>query len=222
MKKVNENIENIKEDSIKLIGIFLFIILITFITVLLVYFIGLYKYDKSRTPLDSLKINTTVEDIEYESVEVIDNLPLNEKCIESCKIKTKVGKENIYYYIRKQDNSYMLDINRLYIKIASINIGDNIDSLVLSKYNDIDMIKTIYHDEASSYDEVIFVNEVNKDIITSVSTNEIEVTSDGIIYYTYSCLKSGNTNSMKFKNIRKPFDNTNTIMSVEDVNLDYC
>ena len=148
------------------------------------------------------------------------NIPIN--FIESCKIKTKVGKENIYYYIRKQDNSYMLDINRLYIKIASINIGDNIDSLVLSKYNDIDMIKTIYHDEVSSYDEVIFVNEVNKDIITSVSTNEIEVTSDGIIYYTYSCLKSNNTNSMKFKNIRKPFDNTNTIMSVEDVNLDYC
>ena len=34
MKQINENIENIKEDSIKLIGLFLFIILITFILTL--------------------------------------------------------------------------------------------------------------------------------------------------------------------------------------------
>ena len=222
MKQINENIENIKEDSIKLIGLFLFIILITFITVLLVYFIGLYKYNKTRTTIDSLKINTTVNDSEYELVDNSEELVLNEKCNESCKLKTKVGMESIYYYIRKEDNSYMLDINRLYVHIATINIGDNIDELALSKYNDIDMIKTIYHDEVSSYDEVIFVNELKKDIITSVSTNEIEVTEDGIIYYSYSCLKTNNTNSMKFKNIRKPFDNSNTILSYENVNLDYC
>ena len=224
MKKVNENIENIKEESIKLVGLYLFIILITFITVLLVYFIGLYKFNKIRlsTTIDPLKIKTIVNDSDYESIDLSESLALNEKCVESCKIKTKVEKESIYYYIRKEDNSYMLDINRLYVHIASINIGDNINNLSISKYNSVDMIKTIYHDEVSSYDELIFVNELKKDIITSLSSNEIEVTNDGIIYYTYSCLKTNNTNGMKFKNLRKPFDNSNTIISYENVNLDYC
>ena len=84
------------------------------------------------------------------------------------------------------------------------------------------MIKTIYHDSTANYDEVIFINNKKSDVITSVSTNEIEIQEEGIIYYSYSCFKNENFNGIKFKNIKKPFENNNTVISYENVNVNYC
>ena len=74
MKNINENIENVQEESIRLIGIFLIVILITFLTVILVYYISLYKYNKSAGEDDSNKfeIKRLVVDSEYESITLDD------------------------------------------------------------------------------------------------------------------------------------------------------
>ena len=224
MKNINENIENVQEESIRLIGIFLIVILITFLTVILVYFISMFKYnnDTSGDSENKFEIKRLVVDSEYESLDISEEKSLKELCSESCKFKTQIDNQDIYYHIRVEDNSYLLDINQIYIHINTINIGDNIDNLIISKYKDLDMIKTIYHDSTANYDEVIFINNKKSDVITSVSTNEIEVQEEGIIYYSYSCFKNENFNGIKFKNIKKPFENNNTVISYENVNVNYC
>ena len=224
MKNINENIENVQEESIRLIGIFLIVILITFLTVILVYYISLYKYNKSagEDDVNKFEIKRVVVDSEYESITLDDTKDLHELCLEDCKFKTNIDNQDIYYHIRKVDDSYSLDINQLYIHINTINIGETIDNLSISKYKDMDMIKTIYHDTSTSYDEVIFINGKKVDVITSVSANEVEITDEGIIYYSYSCFKNDNSNGIKFKNIKKPFENNNTVISYENVNVNYC
>ena len=48
MKEIKNKINSVKEDTIRLMGVYFIVILVTFITVILVYFIGLYRYNKTN------------------------------------------------------------------------------------------------------------------------------------------------------------------------------
>lgn len=224
MKDIKNRIDQVKEENLRLMGVFLIVLLITFITVILVYFIGLYKYNKTVGDDESKQfyLKARVIDSYFELLTFDNDVSLNDKCSESCMFKTGVNNSYTYYQISKLGDTYVLSINLLYQYVGEFNIGNDISNLIISKWNDYDTFKFIYKDSVSEYDEVIFVNRNKTDVITSKGVNEIEFINDKVLYNSYSCFKGDNTNAVVFRNEKTPFSETSEILSYENTNLNNC
>ncbi|MBQ7240450.1 MAG: hypothetical protein IJS56_03320 [Bacilli bacterium] len=219
---IKEKMDNVKEESLKLMGIYFIVILITFITVILVYFIGLYKYNKHKNyDVQYFELKTQINDNEYELISLDDVYSLNEKCVNGCKFKT--GSDVFTYYTIKFINgSYNLDIDLLYSHIKDYDLGNSITSLNIRNFNGyVTLYLTIIND-VRSFDEVLVVDNNKVDTFVSFNANEIEFNNDEIIYYTYSCLKSDLGNAIKIKNTRKPFSDASSILGYEYINMNMC
>ena len=224
MKDIKDKINQVKEENLRLMGVFLIVLLITFITVILVYFISLYRYNKT---VDTSKINTydlkpRVVDKYYDLLTITDTVNLNDKCDKECLFKTGENNNYTYYQISESNGLYTLTINILYQYVGEYNLGNDISNLVITKWNGYDTFKFIYKDSVSEYDEVIFVNKNKVDSIHSKGVNELELKDNTVVYSTYSCYKGEGTNAMIFKNEKEPFNESSKILSYEYTNLDIC
>ena len=222
MKDIKNRINSVKEDSLRLMGIYFIVILVTFITVILVYFIGLYKYNKSNNfKLNLYELKERVNDSEFELINLNEEVSLKDKCDNGCKIK--VGSNvSTYFEIIKEVDSYLIDINSLYVSIGKYSIGNDLSNLVIKEFAGYSTIFLTVHNNVRAYDEAIVVNNNEADIFVSSDASEMEFTDSSIIYYTYSCIKSDLSNAVKFRNERKPFVSTSNIVSYENINIGVC
>ena len=221
MKDIKNRIDNVKEESLKLMGIYFIVVLVTFITVILVYFIGLYNYNKNNMKLNLVELKEKVNDSDYELVILNEEVSLKDKCDNGCKFKTD-NKVFTYYEIIKEQDSYVLDINSLYTTIGKYNIGNDISNLSIKEFSNYIVLYLIVRNGVRSFDEAIAVSNNVSDVIVSANEAEMEFAENSIIYYTYSCLKTGEYNAVKFKNEKVPFESTSNIISYENINLSVC
>jgi hypothetical protein len=222
MKEIKNRINNVKEESLKLMGIYFIVLLITFITVLLVYFIGLFRFNKSNNfTLNLVELKEKVNDKEFELLTLNEETSLKDKCDNGCKIKT--GSEYYTYYeITKENDSYILDINLLYRSVGKFNIGTNISNLIIKEFAGYNTLFLTINNNVREYDEAIVIKNNEADIFVSSNAGEMEFKDSSIIYYTYSCIKNDEFNAVKFRNERKPFTQTNDIITYEYINLGIC
>ncbi len=222
MKDIKDKMNNVKEDSLRLMGVYFIVILVTFITVILVYFIGLYRYNRSNNfRLNLFELKEKVNDSEYELININEEVSLKDKCDNGCKIKVG-SKASTYFEIFKEGNSYIVDINSLYIFIGKYNIGDDLSNLIIKEFAGYNTLFLTVHNDVRAFDEAIVVNNNEVDVFVSSNENEMEFNDSSIIYYTYSCYNSTDTNAIKFKNERKPFNGTGEIISFSPLNINMC
>lgn len=222
MKDIKDRVNSVKEESLRLMGIYFIVLIVTFITVLLVYFIGLYKFNKSNNfKLNLTQLKEKVNDSEFELININEEVSLKDKCDNGCKIK--VGSQSsIYFEVIKELDSYIVDINSLYISIGKYNIGNDLSNLVIKEFAGYTTLFLTVNNNVRSYDEAIIVNKNEADVVVSSDASEMEFTSNSIIYYTYACINSDISNAVKFKNERKPFVSTSNIISYENINISVC
>ena len=150
-----------------------------------------------------------------------NEVSLKDKCDNGCKIKVG-NKASTYFEISKQIDSYIVDINTLYISIGKYNIGNNLSNLIIKEFSGYTTLFLTVHNEVRSYDEAIVVNNKEADLFISSKEDEMEFKNSSIVYYTYACVNSNISNAVRFKNERKPFVSTSNIITYESINLSIC
>lgn len=214
----------VTEDALRKMASYIIIVSVVFISVILLFVV--YMEVSLKSPL-KYNSNNTIEDIliknKFEDLEIGDNsLNLEELCIEGCAYKREDFGVTNYYKINHENEEYMLFIIANGVRIDEVFLGKSITNLTIGYYKDNIIFKYVYNDNVDTYDEVILYNGEATQVITSMSTNEIELTDEGIIYYQFVCLKEGYTNTMKQKYLLTPFNSIPTLIGEEKINYSKC
>ncbi len=214
----------VTDETLRKMASYIIIVSVVFISVILLFVI--YMEVSLKSPLD-YKANNSIEDIliknEFKEL-IIGESPLNleELCIEGCAYKKDdFGKTN-YYKINHENGEYKLFIITNSARVDEIFLGKRITNLSVGYYKDNIIFKYVYNDDVDEYDEVILYNGVSTQVITSMYTNEMEVTDEGIIYYQFACLNEAYTNTMKQKYLLVPFNTIPTLIGEEKINYSKC
>ncbi len=164
------------------------------------------EYDTSHLTFTSLTLNADVS--------------INSLCQEGCNLSILLDKKTYQFILNKNVSTgeYFLDLvsNNKAI-FEDKNLGKDISSFIISKYQTMFIIKGIINDNYYLYDNVLIIDANRHDEIASLEANELEVTDDGIIYYYDDC-----STKSKVKVIRKPFSSEITYLSSEPRVFTWC
>ena len=214
----------VTEDALRKMASYIIIVSVVFISVILLFVVYMevslkspFKYNSDNN-IEDILIKNKFNDLE------IGDVPLNleELCIDGCAYKREDFGFTNYYKINHENGEYMLFIIANSVRIDEVFLGKSITNLTIGYYKDNIIFKYVYNDDVDTYDEVIRYNGESTQVITSMSTNEIELTDEGIIYYQFVCLKEGYTNTMKQKYLISPFSNIPILISEEKINYSKC
>lgn len=215
-----------KQDS-KLINAIL-IIFVMFVFIIIAEVIIVNKYLNRDKSYQKSLFSTKTNDLYYNTDDLTDvkRLPnpnkvyINDICTGDCNMYI-----NGYYLILRSNNEKLefkivKDNKLLFTKV----LGNKLENPYVDMYNGYITFYTIVNTDSFVYDYVVMVNDKKYiDEFTSLESNEIEFTDDGIIYYTYSCNKNNDEyNSYKVKKIRKPFSKNSKDLDKTAKNYSWC
>ena len=214
----------VTEDALRKMASYIIIVSVVFISVILLFVVYMEVYLKAPFKYNA---DNNIEDILIKNNFIdleIGDVPLNieELCIEGCAYKRDDFGFTNYYKINHENGEYQLFIIANGVRIDEVFLGKTITNFTIGYYKDNIIFKYVYNDDVDTYDEVILYNGESTQVITSISTNEIELTDEGIIYYQFVCLKEGYTNTMKQKYLLIPFNSIPTLISEEKINYSKC
>ena len=214
----------VTEDALRKMASYIIIVSVVFISVILLFVIYMEVYLKSPFKYNA---NNNIEDIliknDFKELVIEDSyINLEELCMEGCEYKRDDFGVTNYYKINHENDEYKLFIIANGVRIDEISLGKTITNLTIGYYKDNIIFKYVYNDDVDTYDEVILYNGTTTQVITSMSTNEIELTDEGIIYYQFVCLKDGYTNTMKQKYLLTPFNSIPILLSEVKINYSKC
>jgi len=214
----------VTDDALKKMASYIIIVSVVFISVILLFVI--YMEVNLKAPLN-YNADNNIEDIliknNFKELEIGDSyINLEELCKEGCAYKKDDFGTTNYYKINHENGEYKLFIIANGMRIDEIFLGKSITNLLIGYYKESIIFKYEYNDDVDMYDEVILYNGEKTHVITSMSTNEIELTDEGIIYYQFVCLKDLYTNTMKQKYLLTPFESIPTLLSEEKINYSKC
>lgn len=211
--------------------VFTIVIMALFISVISIEIITVTLNNKNREDLlnsymPNLKAYKyySVDDSKFSEVEVLDETPIGEMCTEGCDLKVNHQDENYYYMIIFNDNTYKMNLIRdNHVIVSSINLGESIDDAYFKIYKDYIVLYNKIISDDYEYDyALVSDSDSNIDEFTSLNSNEMEFTNDGIIYYYDVCANEKDNESHKIKAIRKPFNISPKAISSETVELSWC
>ncbi len=150
----------------------------------------------------------SIDDDKFNGVQVDDETSIGTMCTAGCYLKVNDLGVNYYYMITHNSEGYKLNIiknNR--VILSGKSLGNYIENAYFKKYMDYIVLYNTIDDGTYEYDYALILDEnANIDEFTSLNSNEIEFTSDGIIYYYDVCADESLGESQKIKAIRKPFN----------------
>ena len=198
-----------KEDN-KLIYAIL-IIFIMFVFIIIAEVILVKKYINRDKSYEQNLFSSKTNDLYYNTSDLanLNSLPnpnkkyIRDICIDKCNMYI-----NGYYYILDfKEEKYVLNIVKDNKLIFTKSLGKKIDNAYVTMYDNNIVFYGILSSDSFVYDYAVLVNEKgNIDEFSSLESNEMEFTNDGIIYYSYTCNKNNNeSNAYKIKYLRKPF-----------------
>lgn len=190
------------------------------------------KYESSKlmaldkVPLSKLKYNDGGRIYEKVNVTAEYNF-IKDKCEAGCNLEIEFY-DKVYKYIieRNTDGEYFLSIieGSSYLSYRE-SIGTSLRQSYFLNYNEYLTLVTVVKSDVGEYDHMIIVNEDNKlDRFTSLRSNEMELTNDGVIYYYDVCLDNGSNaqNAQLIEARRAPFSDDVEILSEPYTYFEWC
>jgi hypothetical protein len=180
---------------------------------------------------ESLKPSTTIlkyypiDDSKFEELDVTtDYTYINSKCNKGCNLKVDNFDSTYYYMITYSNTNYTLNIIKNdQVILSDVNLGSTISSSYFTNYKDYILFYNEINDGTYIYDyAVVCDDETNVDEFTSLSSHELELTNEGIIYYYDVCADEALGGSQKIKAIRMPFNISPKVLNTEYTNLSWC
>ena len=156
--------------------------------------------------------------IEPIDINLDDKFTIGTSCENNCNYKYQN-----YYFIFNKDSNYILTIvdgNRL---VKELSIGTTLENVSIFKYKDYIAVSNIKTVNSFNSDYVLLINSKNQiDEYTSLESNEIEYTEDGIMYYYSECFDGETNNAYRIKVLRKPFETNKKEIFKEEKSYPWC
>lgn len=162
-----------------------------------------------------------IDDKRFQEINPSEKIFINEMCVNGCNLKVKKYNAMYYYMITHNNEGYKLNmIKNNQVILSSKSLGYSLDKAYFTEYLDYVVFFNVIDDGVFTYDYAnVFDESTHVDEFTSLSSEELEFTSNGIIYYYDACEEEA---GKIIKAIRKPFSVNPQIIDAFIGELDWC
>lgn len=162
-----------------------------------------------------------IDDKRFQKIDAHEKVFINEMCSNGCNLKVEKYNSTYYYMITHNNEGYKLNmIKNNQVILNSKSLGYYLDKAYFVEYLDYVVFFNEIDDGVRSYDYAnVFDESTHVDEFTSLSSEELEFTSDGIIYYYDACEEEP---GKIIKAIRRPFSAKTKIIDAFIGELDWC
>lgn len=215
------------------IAIFIIVAMILSMSVICIELIAIKMAGKEEDKyIKSIKVNINrkkntfdTSNLEFEKIKLDeDKKSIKDLCEHGCSIESSIDDYNFQYVIQKEEGEYILNVvYESRILLSDKKLGKSLEKAYFRFYLNSILFFNEIDEGVYNYDYATTVNyDASLDEFTSLGSDELEFSENGIIYYYDVCHKENETRDKLIKAIRMPYSLDASIIDTIDSEFSWC